>query len=74
VELLEMARRGAARSVNSIITSAYWEVGRRIVQDEQKGDERAEYGERLIDRLSSDLMARFGRGFSRSNVFQMRQF
>ncbi len=69
-----MARRGAAREVNSIIASAYWEVGRRIVQEEQKGREKAGYGERLMDRLSSDLMARFGRGFSRSNVFQMRQF
>ena len=69
-----MARRGAARTVNSIITSAYWEVGRRIVQEEQNGNEKAGYGEGLIDRLSSDLMARFGRGFSRSNVFQMRQF
>ncbi len=68
-----MARR-AARTVNFIITSAYWEVGRRIVQEEQNGNERAGYGVGLIDRLSSDLMARFGRGFSRSNVFQMRQF
>jgi predicted nuclease of restriction endonuclease-like (RecB) superfamily len=74
VELLESARRGAARTVNSIITSAYWEIGRRIVREEQKGRQRAAYGEQLIDRLSSDLMVRFGRGFSRSNVFQMRQF
>ena len=74
MELLESARRGAARTVNSIITSAYWEIGRRIVREEQKGRQRAAYGEQLIDRLSSDLMVRFGRGFSRSNVFQMRQF
>ncbi len=74
VELLEMARCGAARAVNSVIASAYWEVGRRIVQEEQNGREKAGYGERLMDRLSSDLMAQFGRGFSRSNVFQMRQF
>jgi predicted nuclease of restriction endonuclease-like (RecB) superfamily len=74
VELLESARRGAARTVNAIITSAYWEIGRRIVQEEQNGREKAGYGERLIDRLSSDLITRFGRGFSRSNVFQMRQF
>ena len=74
VELLESARRGAARTVNSIITSAYWEIGRRIVQEEQNGREKAGYGEQLIDRLSTDLMSRFGRGFSRSNVFLMRQF
>jgi hypothetical protein len=74
VELLQTARRGAAGTVNAIIASAYWEIGRRIVQEEQKGHEKAGYGERLIDRLSSDLMAQFGRGFSGSNVFQMRQF
>jgi predicted nuclease of restriction endonuclease-like (RecB) superfamily len=74
VELLERARAGAARAVNSVITSAYWEIGRRIVQEEQSGSEKAGYRERLIDRLSSDLTAQFGRGFSRSNVFQMRQF
>ena len=65
VELLETARLGAARAVNSLIASAYWEVGRRIVQEEQKGREKAGYGDRLIARLSSDLMAHFGRGFSR---------
>ena len=74
VELLENARSGAAKAINSIISSAYWEIGRRIVQEEQNGREKAGYSDRLIDRLSSDLMARFGRGFSRSNVFQMRQF
>jgi len=63
VELLQSARRGAARTVNAIIASAYWETGRRIVQEEQKGHEKAGYGERLIDRLSSDLMAQFGRRF-----------
>jgi predicted nuclease of restriction endonuclease-like (RecB) superfamily len=74
VELLESARRGAARTVNAILTSTYWEIGKRIVQEEQQGREKAGYGEGLIDRLSLDLMARFGRGFSRSNVFQMREF
>jgi len=74
VELLENARSGAAKAIHSIISSAYWEIGRRIVQEEQNGREKAGYSDRLIDRLSSDLMARFGRGFSRSNVFQMRQF
>lgn len=72
--MLEQARRAAARSVNAVITITYWHIGRRIVEQEQRGVERAAYGEELVARLSADLTARFGRGFSRSNVFQMRQF
>lgn len=72
--LLEQARRGAARTVNVFITSTYWQIGRRIVEQEQSGAGRASYGEELIAKLSKDLTARFGRGFSRSNVFQMRLF
>ncbi len=74
VELLNDARRAAGRTVNSIITTAYWEMGRRIVEEEQRGRRKAGYGEQLIDRLAVDLTARFGRGFSRTNVFQIRQF
>jgi hypothetical protein len=73
-ELLESARRAAARSVNSIMTETYWEVGRRILEEEQKGRARAAYGERLIERLSQDLTTRFGRGFSKVNLKQMRKF
>lgn len=74
VALLEAARRAAARSVNALMTATYWAVGRRIVEFEQGGQERAAYGEALIVRLSADLTARFGRGFSRQNLQQMRQF
>jgi hypothetical protein len=74
VALLEAARRAAARSVNALMTGTYWEVGRRIVELEQKGAQRAEYGEALLSRLSVDLSARFGRGFSRQNLQQMRLF
>ncbi|NNM85492.1 MAG: DUF1016 domain-containing protein [Phycisphaerales bacterium] len=74
VNLLESARRGAARAVNSFITATYWEIGRRIVQWEQGGESRADYGEYLMDRLSVDLSARYGRGFSRRAVYQMRAF
>ncbi|MEF8760395.1 MAG: PDDEXK nuclease domain-containing protein [Candidatus Accumulibacter sp. UW25] len=74
VALLEAARRAAARSVNAVMTATYWEIGRRIVEFEQGGQERAAYGEALIVRLSADLSARFGRGFSRQNLQQMRQF
>jgi hypothetical protein len=74
VELLEDARRLASRSVNTIMTAAYWEMGRRIVEIEQKGKGRADYGEQVIDRLSRDLTARLGRGFGCRNLFQMRAF
>ncbi len=74
VELLEAARRSAARAVNAVMTATYWDVGRRIVEHEQRGSERAEYGARLMERLAADLTKRFGRGFSRQNLQQMRQF
>src|SRR5438094_5602657 len=74
VELLEQARRTAARSVNVIMTATYWEIGRRIVEFEQSGEARAGYGEQLLERLAEDLTKRFGRGFSRQNLQQMRQF
>jgi len=73
VELLEQARRTSARAVNTIMTVTYWEIGRRIVEYEQGGETRAEYGSTLIKRVSSDLTARFGRGFSPVNVSQMRK-
>lgn len=73
VDLLEQARRTSARAVNTIMTVTYWEVGRRIVEYEQGGVARAEYGAALIKRVSLDLTARFGRGFSPVNVSQMRK-
>src|SRR5271166_2996131 len=74
VELLKAARSAAARNVNSIMTAAYWEIGRRIVTLEQGGEHRAEYGEQLIEQLSVDLTRQFGRGFGRANLWQMRAF
>lgn len=73
-EVIEDGRRAAARAVNAVMTATYWLVGRRIVEAEQAGEARAGYGEVLIERLSSDLTSRFGRGFGRSNLFQMRAF
>jgi hypothetical protein len=73
-ELLEAARRAAARSVNALMTATYWEIGRRIVEFEQQGQERAGYGEQLLAQLSADLTSRFGRGFGRRNLFQIRAF
>lgn len=74
VELLEASRRASARSVNAILTATYWEIGRRIVESEQAGEQWAEYGAALLKRLAGDLTARFGRGFSWRNLYQMRAF
>ena len=72
--LIEVARRASARTVNTIMTATYWEIGRRIVEFEQGGEKRAEYGKALLKRLSVDLAGRFGRGFSERNLEQMRLF
>lgn len=56
------------------MTATYWSVGRRIVEEEQHGEARAEYGEELIPKLSADLQARFGRGYRRATLFQMKAF
>lgn len=74
VELLEKARRTSVRSVNAVMTATYWEVGRRIVEHEQRGLDRARYGEKLLQRLSKDLTQKFGRGFGVVNLSQMRRF
>lgn len=74
VALLETARRAAARSVNAVMTATYWAIGRRIVEGEQGGQERAGYGKALLKRLSADLSARFGRGFGVDSLESMRLF
>jgi predicted nuclease of restriction endonuclease-like (RecB) superfamily len=73
-ELLELGRQRAGRAVNTILVQTYWEIGRHIVEFEQGGSDRAAYGESLLDRLSHDLTERYGKGFRRSNLFQIRQF
>lgn len=73
-ELIESARRLSARSVNAVMTATYWEIGRRIVESEQRGKKRAEYGEALLERLAADLTAKFGRGFGVRNLWLMRRF
>ena len=67
-------RRSTAQAINSILTATYWEVGRRVVELEQRGQVRAAYGEGLWKRLADDLTARHGRGFSKSNIALMRAF
>jgi predicted nuclease of restriction endonuclease-like (RecB) superfamily len=74
VDLLQSARVAAARSVNALMTASYWEIGRRIVEAVQEGNARAEYGRQLIQQLSVDLSAQFGRGFGVDNLENMRRF
>ena len=73
-KIIDGARDSVARSVNAAMTAAYWLVGCRIVEFEQSGEERAEYGAALVERLAEDLTGRFGRGFSRQNIQNMRLF
>lgn len=72
--IIDEARRSAARSVNAVMTAAYWMIGQHIVEFEQGGKERAEYGTALVERLAVDLTERFGRGFSVRIVWQMKAF
>lgn len=73
-ELLAQGREQAGRAINTILVQTYWQIGRHIVEFEQGGSEKSEYGSELLDRLSKDLSLEFGKGFSRSNLFQIRQF
>jgi predicted nuclease of restriction endonuclease-like (RecB) superfamily len=74
ISLLDVARSASVRSVNAVMTTAYWQIGRRMVDFEQGGKRRAGYGEELIQRLAADLEPRFGRGFGWRNLTQMRAF
>lgn len=72
-ELLQSGRQKAIQSVNTILVQTYWQIGRYIVEFEQHGNERAEYGTQLFERLSKDLTMAYGKGFSRSNLLYMRK-
>ncbi|MHC0448357.1 PDDEXK nuclease domain-containing protein [Flavobacterium sp. 3-218] len=73
-ELLQNARQQVLRTVNSTMTITYFEIGRIIVEEEQNGKDRAEYGKQLLKNLSQHLTKEFGKGFSIRNLEQIRQF
>jgi len=73
-EILIQARSRALRAVNAEMVACYWEIGRLIVEEEQQGEKRAEYGKRLIRDLSKRLSEEFGKGFDRTNLQHMRVF
>lgn len=73
-ELIQSARQHVVRTVNQTMVYTYFEIGRMIVEDEQQGKERAEYGRGILKELSSKLSVEFGKGFSVQNLENMRKF
>jgi predicted nuclease of restriction endonuclease-like (RecB) superfamily len=73
-ETIEEARNRAVKAVNIEHIRANWEIGKFIVEFEQRGNEKADYGSSLLENLAKDLRIRFGKGFSKSNVYLMRLF
>ena len=73
-QVLETARRSAYKAVNFAMVQAYWEIGRLIVEDEQKGEVRAEYGKKVLEELARRLTAEFGKGYDARELRKMRQF
>jgi predicted nuclease of restriction endonuclease-like (RecB) superfamily len=71
--LLLKAKEQAAKEINYLLVQTYWQIGKFIIEFEQRGKGRAEYGAQVLDRLSKDLTAKFGKGFGRSNLVYIRQ-
>lgn len=74
VELLQSARNKVVSTINQTMVLTYFEIGRKIVEEEQGGKKRADYGKKVIKELSKVLTKEFGKGFSERNLEQMRQF
>ena len=72
--ILQSARNRAYTAVNTAMVDAYWHIGKRIVEEEQQGENRAKYGQELIKNLSIELNSEFGKGFSVANLKNFRQF
>jgi predicted nuclease of restriction endonuclease-like (RecB) superfamily len=71
--LLQAGKQKAFQKVNTILVETYWNIGKQIIEFEQAGEERAEYGTEVLKALSKDLKIKFGKGFSKSNLYVMRQ-
>jgi hypothetical protein len=72
--LIDNAKKSIVKSVNWAMVITYWEIGKRIIEEEQKGEERAKYGSFLIKKLALQLTTEFGRGFDERELRKMRQF
>ena len=73
-QIIAQARQKAYTAINSAMVEAYWQMGRRIVEQEQQGKDRADYGSQLLKSLSKELTAEFGKGFSLGSLYYYRQF
>ncbi|MDR2648001.1 MAG: DUF1016 N-terminal domain-containing protein [Oscillospiraceae bacterium] len=71
--IMEAARTNLSREVNTTMLNTYWQVGRTIVEREQNGNLKAQYGKKLLIELSKRLTTELGRGYSRSNLYNMRE-
>ena len=74
VDLIELARKRVATTVNLAMVHTYFEIGRMIIEEEQQGKERADYGKQVLLELSKRLVEKYGKGFSDVNLRQMRLF
>jgi hypothetical protein len=73
-QILYKAKHNTFYAINTEMLKAYFEIGRKIVEEEQKGEKRARYGECLLENISEELVKEFGRGFDASNLRRMRRF
>lgn len=73
-EVLSTSRQQARQAVNEAMVQAYWQIGRLIVEDEQQGEARAEYGKKVLPAVAKRLAEEFGKGFSLTNLKLFRQF
>ncbi|GIJ94334.1 DUF1016 N-terminal domain-containing protein [Capnocytophaga stomatis] len=72
--ILSQARQRAYAAINSAMVEAYWQIGRRIVEEEQNGENRAKYGKEVLQNLSAELTNEFGKGYSYRTLREIRQF
>jgi len=73
-DVIKKARNKAYRSINSVMVRAYWNIGRLIIQEEQKGKSRADYGHNIVASLAKRLTTEYGKGFDKRNLWYMRLF
>jgi hypothetical protein len=72
--IIEEAKYKIAYSIDNTMVQSYWRIGKEIIEEEQKGQLRAEYGKSIIDNLAKNLSKKYGKGFSTRNLWMIRQF
>lgn len=73
-QIIDNGRKAAYLSVNAVMVQTYWNIGKRIVEEEQNGKERADYGKKIIKQLAAELSFEYGNGFSERNLRNFRAF